>query len=48
MSYKTDDKGELEAVMLKDLVEGDVTELPVKCVFMAIGHTPNTSFLGIW
>ena len=46
VSYKTDDKGELEAVMLKDLVEGDVTELPVKCVFMAIGHTPNTSFLG--
>ena len=46
VSYKTDDKGELEAVMLKDVVEGDETELPVKCVFMAIGHTPNTSFLG--
>lgn len=25
VSYKTDDKGELEAVMLKDMVEGDVT-----------------------
>ena len=46
VSYKTDDKGELEAAMLKDVVEGDETELPVKCVFMAIGHTPNTSFLG--
>ena len=46
VSYKTDDKGELEAVMLKDVVEGDETELLVKCVFMAIGHTPNTSFLG--
>lgn len=46
VSYKTDGKGELEAVMLKDVVEGDETELPVKCVFMAIGHTPNTSFLG--
>ena len=45
-AYKTDDKGELEAVMLKNLVTGEETELAVKCVFMAIGHTPNTSFLG--
>ena len=46
VSYKTDAQGELEAVMLKNLVEGDEQELAVKCVFMAIGHTPNTAFLG--
>lgn len=46
VSYKTDAQGELEAVMLKNLVEGDEQELAVKCVFMAIGHTPNTDFLG--
>lgn len=46
VSYKTDAQGELEAVMLKNLVEGDEQELAVRCVFMAIGHTPNTDFLG--
>lgn len=46
VSYKTDAQGELEAVMLKNLVEGDEQELAIKCVFMAIGHTPNTDFLG--
>lgn len=46
MAYKTDDQGELEAVILKNLMEDTETELPVKCVFMAIGHTPNSSFLG--
>lgn len=45
-AYKTDDKGELEGVMLKNLMDGSETELPIKCVFMAIGHTPNSSFLG--
>lgn len=45
-AYKTDDKGELEAITLKNLVDGTESDLEVKCVFMAIGHTPNTSFLG--
>ncbi len=44
-AYKTDDKGEVEAVTLKNLVDGTESDLEVKCVFMAIGHTPNTSFL---
>ena len=47
-AYKTDDKGELEAVMLKNLVTGEETELAVKCVFMAIGHTRTPLSWVIW
>jgi thioredoxin reductase (NADPH) len=40
--YETDEVGEMRAVQIKD-VDGEATrELEVKCVFVAIGHTPNT------
>ena len=45
--YLTDDNGEMRGVKLKDLQSGATSELEVKCVFVAIGHTPNTTpFLG--
>jgi thioredoxin reductase (NADPH) len=40
--YLTDDAGEMRAVKLKNLKTGATSELEVKCVFVAIGHTPNT------
>ena len=36
-------KGEVTAIVLRDLQTGERTELPVEGVFVAIGHTPNTS-----
>jgi len=45
-AYLTDDKGEMRAVMLKSTVDGAEKELEVACVFVAIGHVPNSSFLG--
>jgi len=44
--YLTDDKGEVRAVQLKNLVTAEESELEVKCVFVAIGHVPNSGFLG--
>ena len=41
--YLTDDQGEVRAVKLKNLQSGDESELEVKCVFVAIGHEPNTA-----
>jgi thioredoxin reductase (NADPH) len=35
-------KGVVTAIVLKDIVTGARTELPVEGVFIAIGHTPNT------
>lgn len=43
--YLTDEKGEMRAVKLKNIVTGEESELELKCVFVAIGHVPNTSFL---
>ncbi len=40
--YLTDDKGEMRAVLLQNLVDGSEAELEVGCVFVAIGHEPNT------
>jgi thioredoxin reductase (NADPH) len=37
------DKGVVSAIVLKNNVTGERTELPVEGVFVAIGHTPNTS-----
>lgn len=44
--YLTDEKGEMRAVTLENLVDGEKSELEVKCVFVAIGHVPNGKFLG--
>lgn len=43
--YLTDEKGEMRAVRLRNLVTGEESELELKCVFVAIGHVPNTQFL---
>lgn len=44
--YITDENGDVSAIELKNLLTGSLHELPLKCVFMAIGHTPNSAFLG--
>lgn len=41
--FLTDEAGEMRAVKLRNLVSNEETELAVKCVFVAIGHTPNTA-----
>lgn len=43
--YLTDSEGHMCAVTLNNTVTGESSELDVKCVFVAIGHDPNTSFL---
>jgi thioredoxin reductase (NADPH) len=43
VGYLTDDAGEVRAVKLKNVKTGTESELEVKCVFVAIGHTPNTA-----
>ena len=45
-AYHTDESGEVTSVTLKDTQTGEERPLEVKCVFMAIGHTPNSKFLG--
>jgi thioredoxin reductase (NADPH) len=40
--YLTDEQNEVRAVNLANLASGESRELDVKCVFVAIGHTPNT------
>jgi thioredoxin reductase (NADPH) len=40
--YMTDDKGEMCAVMLRDVTTHVERQLEVACVFVAIGHDPNT------
>jgi thioredoxin reductase (NADPH) len=40
--YVPDDKGEMSAILLRDVRTGQERELPVACVFVAIGHDPNT------
>ena len=44
-AYQTDESGELCSITLKDTTNGEERPLEVKCVFMAIGHVPNTKFL---
>ena len=41
--YLTDESGEMRAVTLRDVVTNATRELEVKCVFVAIGHVPNTA-----
>jgi thioredoxin reductase (NADPH) len=45
-AYLTDEQGEMRAVTLKNLITGGERELAVSCVFVAIGHVPNSGFLG--
>jgi thioredoxin reductase (NADPH) len=40
--YILDEKGEMRAVMLRNVKTNEERELPVACVFVAIGHDPNT------
>jgi thioredoxin reductase (NADPH) len=40
--YLTDEQGEMRAVKIENLQTGEGRELEVKCVFVAIGHVPNT------
>jgi thioredoxin reductase (NADPH) len=42
-AYVTDEGGEIRALRLQNVVDGGERELEVKCVFVAIGHTPNTA-----
>jgi len=44
-AYLTDENGEMAKVRLQDIVTGAESELEVRCVFVAIGHVPNTQFL---
>jgi thioredoxin reductase (NADPH) len=44
--YLTDEKGEMRAVKLHNTVDGKESELEVACVFVAIGHLPNSGFVG--
>ena len=45
-AYLTDDQGEMRAVTLKNLLTGESQELAAACVFVAIGHVPNSAFIG--
>jgi thioredoxin reductase (NADPH) len=40
--FMADAKGEMEAVVLRNVETKEERELPVACVFVAIGHNPNT------
>jgi len=40
--YISDEKGEMRAVRLRDVRTNEERELEVMCVFVAIGHDPNT------
>lgn len=42
VAYLTDEAGEVRGVRLKNTQTGEESELGVKCVFVAIGHEPNT------
>jgi thioredoxin reductase (NADPH) len=43
LAYLTDPEGEMRGIKIEDLTTGAVRDLEVKCVFVAIGHTPNTA-----
>jgi thioredoxin reductase (NADPH) len=40
--YLPDEKGEMRAVLLRNVKTNEERELEVACVFVAIGHDPNT------
>lgn len=45
-AYLTDEAGEMRAIRVKDVKSGEEREIELKCVFVAIGHVPNSGFLG--
>lgn len=45
-AYHRGEDGELCGVTLRDTQTGEERPLEVKCVFMAIGHQPNSKFVG--
>jgi thioredoxin reductase (NADPH) len=42
VEYLTDSEGEMRGVKVHNSASGETSEIEVKCVFVAIGHTPNT------
>ncbi|MFK7850671.1 MAG: thioredoxin-disulfide reductase [Akkermansiaceae bacterium] len=46
IEYVTDDKGEMCAIKVGSTVDQSESELEVACVFVAIGHVPNSGFVG--
>ncbi len=45
-AYAKGEDGELSGITLQDTQTGAERPLEVKCVFMAIGHVPNSGFIG--
>ncbi len=43
VAYLVTDSGEVRGIVLEDTTTGAREDLEVKCVFVAIGHTPNTA-----
>jgi thioredoxin reductase (NADPH) len=43
VEYLADAEGHIRGIVLEDTHTGTRSELEVKCVFVAIGHTPNTA-----
>ena len=43
VEYLADHEAHIRGIVLEDTRTGARSELPVKCVFVAIGHTPNTA-----
>ncbi len=46
LKYIADEKGEMSAVELRNVSTREEKILPVACVFVAIGHDPNTKAFG--
>ena len=46
VEYLTDAAGEMDRVRVQNLETKAESLIEVKCVFVAIGHVPNTAFLG--
>jgi thioredoxin reductase (NADPH) len=42
-AYLIDEQSEMRGIRLRDVQSGAERDLEVKCVFVAIGHTPNTA-----
>jgi len=43
--YCTDESGDMRSIRVVDRITGAEREIELKCVFVAIGHDPNTGFL---